>query len=169
MPFINGLEKEQVSAEAKEVYEEFIEKTGSVPEWVKVMAYRPEILKNFVSLFRAIMMQGTVENLLKWKIAYLVSETLKCPFCVDVTTKMMKKLGASEETIREVLELSEAEDKTVFSLVKDVTLDGHLDNPELFEELQKHFTNPQVIEIISVMGLFNYINRFNNTLAIIPD
>jgi len=71
--------------------------------------------------------------------------------------------------LKEVIDLSEVEDRTVFSLVKDVFLDGHLDNPKLFDELQKHFTKPQVIEIISVMGLFNYINRFNNTLAILPE
>ena len=169
MAFIEGLKESEVDDVAREVYKEFEEKTGSVPEWVKVMAYDSGILKNFVGLFRAIMNGGELEPLLKWKIAYLVSETLKCPFCVDVTRKMMLKMGATEEVIKEVIDLSESKDKTVFSLVKDVTLDGHLDHPELFDELQKHFNNKQVIEIISVMGLFNYINRFNNTLAIIPE
>ena len=55
------------------------------------------------------------------------------------------------------------------AFVKDVTLDGHLDQPELFEKLKERFNEAQIVEIISVMGLFNYINRFNNTLGVLPE
>jgi uncharacterized peroxidase-related enzyme len=168
MALISSLEKNQVNEIAKEVYERFEKETGKVPEWAKVMAHRPEILKEFVELFKAIMGQGEIEPLLKWKIALIVSQTLKCPFCVDVSEKMLKKLGADEETLKKIKELS-TEEKEILELVKDVTLDGHLDQPELFDMLKEKFNEAQIIEIISVMGLFNYINRFNNTLAILPE
>lgn len=171
MAIISSLEKDQIEEIAKAVYEKFEKETGKVPEWVKVMAHRPEILKEFVELFKVIMGEGKIERLLKWKIAFVVSQTLKCPFCVDVSEKMLKKLGASDEIIekikvRDALPLKE---KEILELVKDVTLDGHLDQPEIFEKLKEKFTPEQIIEIISVMGLFNYINRFNNTLAILPE
>jgi len=168
MALISSLKEDQVEEIAKEIYEKFKKDTGKVPEWVKVMAHRPEILKEFVELFKVIMGKGTIDSLLKWKIALVVSETLKCPFCVDVTTKMLKKFGATDEIIKEIKELK-GEEKDVLELIKDVTLDGHLDNPQLFDKLREKFSEPQIIEIISVMGLFNYINRFNNTLAILPE
>jgi len=168
MALISSLEKNQVNEIAKEVYERFEKETGKVPEWAKVMAHRPEILKEFVELFKAIMGPGTIEPLLKWKIALVVSQTLKCPFCVDVSEKMLKKLGADEETLKKIKEMSTKE-KEILELVKDVTLDGHLDQPELFDMLKEKFNEAQIIEIISVMGLFNCINRFNNTLAILPE
>jgi uncharacterized peroxidase-related enzyme len=168
MALISSLEKNQVNEIAKEVYERFERESGKIPEWVKVMAHRPEILKEFVELFKAIMGSGTIELLLKWKIALVVSQTLKCPFCVDVSEKMLRKMGCDEETLRKIKELS-VEEKEILELVKDVTLDGHLDRPELFERLKEKFNEAQIIEIISVMGLFNYINRFNNTLAILPE
>jgi uncharacterized peroxidase-related enzyme len=168
MALIPSLEKNQASKIAKEVYERFEKETGKVPEWVKVMAHRPEILKEFVELFKTIMGPGTIEPLLKWKIALVVSQTLKCPFCVDVSEKMLKKMGCDEETLKKIKELS-SEEKEILELVKDVTLDGHLDRPELFDRLKEKFNEAQIIEIISVMGLFNYINRFNNTLAILPE
>ena len=34
----------------------------------------------------------------------------------------------------------------------------------LFEALRRHFSEPQVVEIAAVIGLFNYFNRFNNAL-----
>lgn len=171
MALISSLEKDQVSEVAKEVFEKFEQDTGKVPEWVKVMAHRPEILKEFVELFSVIMKQGVIDPLLKWKIAYTVSQTLKCPFCLDVSEKMLKKFGATDEVIEKVknLEGESEEERETLELIKDVTLDGHLDNPELFKKLKQRFSEPEIIEIISVMGLFNYINRFNNTLAILPE
>jgi len=170
MALIPSLEENQAAGIAKDVYQKFIEDTGAVPEWVKVMAHSPEILKEFVDLFKAIMGNGKIEPFLKWKIAYVVSQTLKCPFCVDVTEKMLKKFGASEEVIERIkaMEKLPEGEREMLELIKDVTLDGHLDKPELFERLKEKFDSAQIIEIISVMGLFNYINRFNNTLAILP-
>jgi len=171
MALLPSLEKNEVEKIAKEIYETFEKETGKVPEWVKVMAHRPEILKEFVELFKAIMGKGTIEPLLKWKIAYVVSQTLKCPFCLDVSEKMLKKFGAEDDVIQKIKtgEISSPEEKEILELVKDVTLDGHLDQPEIFEKLKEKFTPAQIIEIISVMGLFNYINRFNNTLAVLPE
>ena len=171
MALLPSLEKNEVEEIAKEIYEKFEKETGKVPEWVKVMAHRPEILKEFVELFKAIMGKGTIEPLLKWKIAYVVSQTLKCPFCLDVSEKMLKKFGAEDDVIQKIKtgEISSPEEKEILELVKDVTLDGHLDQPEIFEKLKEKFTPAQIIEIISVMGLFNYINRFNNTLAVLPE
>ena len=168
MALISSLEKNQIEAIIKELYENFEKESGKVPEWAKVMANSPKILKEFTELFKTIMNEGKIEPLLKWKIALVVSKTLKCPFCVDVTEKMLKKLGASEEIIRGIEEVS-GEEKEILELVKDVTLDGHLDKPELFEKLKEKFNESQIVEIISVMSLFNYINRFNNTLGILPE
>jgi len=166
MALISNLEKDEASNIAKAVYQSFEESSGSVPEWVKVMAHRPEILKEFVELFGAIMKQGEIQPSLKWKIPLTVSETLKCRFCVDVTEKMLQKFGATEEASQNNEKTEE--EKKILDLVEDITLDGHLDKPELFKHLKEKFNEAEVVEIISVIGLFNYINRFNNTLAILP-
>jgi AhpD family alkylhydroperoxidase len=148
MPFLPPLEKNQVSEIAKEIYEKFEKTTGKVPEWVKVMAHKPEILKEFVELFEVIMKRKSeIDPVLKWKIALVVSQTLKCPFCVDVSEKMLKTLGMAEEII-EKIKKGEGEtetEKEILALIKDVTLDGHLDQPELFERLKEKFTPSQII------------------------
>jgi len=49
---------------------------------MRVVAYKPEILKEFVKLFEVIMKRKSeIDFVLKWKIALIVSQTLKCPFC----------------------------------------------------------------------------------------
>ncbi len=171
MASIPSLEKDQVEDIAKEVFEKFEKETDKVPEWVKVMAHSPKILKEFTELFQVVMHEGEIESHLKWKIAYTISEMLKCPFCVSVTAKMLKKFGATEEMVEKIKETKNLpeEEREILELVKDITIDAHLDKPEVFEKLKKKFTEAQIVEIISVIGFFNYINRFNNTLAILPE
>lgn len=171
MAIISSLEKDKVEEIAKTVYEKFEEETGKVPEWVKVMAHSPEIVKEFTELFKVIMDKGEIEIYLKWKIAFTIYDMLRCPFCVDVTGKMLKKLGATEELIEKIKETKDLpeQEKEILELVKDVTADAHLDKPEIIQKLKKKLTEGQIVEIVSVIGLFNYINRFNNTLAVLPE
>jgi len=170
MAIISSLEKDEIEESAKPVYEKFEKDTGKVPEWVKVMAHNPKVLKEFTELFKVIMGEGYIEPVLRWKIAYTVSQTLKCPFCVDVTGNMLKSLGISDETLEQIKEkenLSE-EEKEVLSLVKEVTEKAAC-NISLFENLKAKFSEKELVEIVSIIGLFNYINRFNNTFCILSE
>ena len=42
---------------------------------------------------------------------------------------------------------------------------GHVPDP-VYDELRRHFSEPQIVEIACVIGLFNYFNRFNNALHV---
>jgi len=148
----------------KEVYNNF---DGNPPEWVKVMAHKPEILKNFLGLFNSIMKQGEIESQFKWKIAYTISQTLKCKFCLDVTKKMLVKLGFEGDLENEE-SLSEQE-KEILEIVKDITRNGYLTDMEAMDKLCSSVSESDVVEIVSVIGLFNYINRFNSGFVILPE
>ncbi len=170
MAIIPLLEKDQAEKIAKVVYEKFEKDTGKVPEWVKVMAHNPKVVKEFTELFKVIMKEGYIEPMLRWKIAYTVSQALKCPFCVDVTGKMLKTMGATDEVLEKVEEgkgETEKEEK-VLELVRQVTLKATC-SPELFKKLKEEFSEKELVEIVSIIGLFNYINRFNNTFCILPE
>jgi len=171
MAIISSLEKNQVEEIAKIIYEKFEKDSGKVPEWVRVMAHSPKIVKEFTELFKVIMGEGEIESFLRWKIAYVVSDSLRCPFCVDVTEKMLKNLGASAEIFEKIKEGKDLpkEEKEILDLVRDVTLKAQVCNPEVFESLKKKFSEKELVEIVSIIGLFNYINRFNNTFCILPE
>lgn len=170
MALIKSLDKNEVEPEAKKIYKKF-EQKGSVPEWVKVMAHKPKVLKEFHELFNSIMGEGEFKDEMRWKIAHTVSHQLKCPFCIDVTEKMLKKFGATDEELKDIknTENLSDEEKEILKLVKDVTENANVDNPDLFKKLREKFTNEELVEIVSVIGLFNYINRFNNTFGILPE
>ena len=171
MALIPILEKDEVAGIARKIYENFEKQSGKTPEWVKVMAHNPKIVKEFTELFKVIMAEGEIEPYLKWKIGYTISNMLKCPFCVDVTSNMLKKFGATDETIVKIKKVKNLpkKEKIVVELVKDITDNANVDDLDILKQLRQEFSSAQIVEIVSVIGLFNYINRFNNTLGILPE
>ncbi len=171
MATISSLEKNQIDEIIKEIYEEFENKGKKVPEWMKVMAHCPKILKEFKELFGVIMKNDKIEPNLKWKIAFVVSQALRCEFCVDVTSKMLKTMGVDEEELDKIKDMNglSEEEKILFGLVKEITETGNICNPAPFEIMKKTRSEAEIVEIISIIGLFNYINRFNNSLCVLPE
>jgi len=47
-----------------------------------------------------------------------------------------------------------------------VTRDAHRVTDEFFERLEIHYTDSQILELTSVIGLTNYWNRFTSALRI---
>ncbi|MBU0975107.1 hypothetical protein KKD03_05410 [Patescibacteria group bacterium] len=39
----------------------------------------------------------------------------------------------------------------------------------LIEKVKTEFTDEELVELTSVVGLFNFINRFNDALGILPE
>jgi AhpD family alkylhydroperoxidase len=146
----------------KEIYDGF---NGNPPEWVKVMANNSEILNNFLKLFNSIMKQGNIDPEFKWKIAHVVSQTLKCEFCLDVTKKMLVKLGLEGDLDASLTD----KQKEILEIVKDLTRNGYLTNIEAMDKFCSSMSESDAVEIVSVIGLFNYINRFNNAFVILPE
>jgi alkylhydroperoxidase family enzyme len=65
------------------------------------------------------------------------------------------------------LDFTEKE-KTALRLAERVTRDAHTVDDQLFAELRKHFDEGEIIELLAVIGLFNYFNRFNDALTMEP-
>lgn len=166
MARISAVEKPE-NAEAKRVYSEFTTKGELVPEWVKVMAHSPNILKEFHELFKVVMAEGALDSNLKWRVAHAVSEINRCEFCVDVTKQMLESMGA-EEGGYGFENASSKKDKLLFEIAVQATTHSAEVSEELFNSLKEEFNEEELIELISVIGLFNYINRYNNSLLILP-
>jgi hypothetical protein len=58
-------------------------------------------------------------------------------------------------------------DQKAALLFADAMTDGPGQVPDpVFQDLQSHFREDQIVEIACVIGLFNYFNRFNNALHV---
>lgn len=75
MAVVHPLPPGQAAAELAPVYESLSKKFGRVPNFFATMAQRPNVLKNFLPLYAAIVAEGTIEPKYK-ELAYLKTALL---------------------------------------------------------------------------------------------
>lgn len=59
-----------------------------------------------------------------------------------------------------------AAELAALTLAERMTTDARNVDEEVWAELRAHFDDGQIIELASVIGLFNYFNRFNDALRV---
>lgn len=168
-PIVHLVSDDEAKNEAKEIFDQVTKTTGTVPKWMRVMANCEDTFHWFFTLFKSLMDNEPTNLLLKWKIAYIVSEVNKCEFCVSVSKMHLKNLWIDENTISEIENISDEKEKIAIDYAKAVTNHAYKIDSELISKLKENYTDSQIVEITSVVWLFSYINRFNDALKVFPE
>ena len=85
---------------------------------------------------------------------------------------MAKQLGASEQLLDAMYNIDQHNDmftpaeRAALALAERMTTDARGVDEDIWADLREHFDEGQIIELASVIGLFNYFNRFNDALHI---
>ena len=61
-----------------------------------------------------------------------------------------------------------AAEKAALELAERVTRDPHEVDDDFWAELRRHYDEGEIIELLAAIGLFNYFNRFNDSLRMEP-
>ena len=146
-------------------------KAKSANPFFRAMAHRPEVLKNFPPLYTAVVGPGSVARRTKVLVYLACSYTNTCPFCIASNLPGARKSGITEDEIKAL----ETGDDSVFpeaeraaiAYARELTKTAHAEGSR--EELKKHYTDEQIVEITLVIGISNLTNRFNNGLGISPE
>jgi alkylhydroperoxidase family enzyme len=80
MPRISRLDRSQVSDVVAHVYDHYMQVRGNVPNMMRTMAHRPEILRTMNDHFRAVLETGTVPLKLKELLIVRTSQINSCQY-----------------------------------------------------------------------------------------
>jgi len=137
----------------------------------RAMAHRPEVLKNFVPLYGAVMGPGAVERRVKELVYLTCSYANECAFCTASHVATGRKAGITEEEMRAIQTAQDHgfsdPERAAIQYARDLTQDAIAD--EARARLFEHFNDEQVVEITLVAAMANFTNRFNNGLGILPE
>lgn len=168
-PIVHLVADDEVKKEAKAIFEQIKASTWQVPKWMRVMANCEDTLYWFFILFKSIMDNAPTDLLLKWKIAYVVSEENKCEYCSSISKMQLKNLWFDEDMINNIEKASNEKEHVALEYAKATATHAYKIDPELIKKLKENYTDPQIVEITSVVWLFSFINRFNDALRVLPE
>ena len=170
MPLVNPLDP-QSDPQTRKLAEFFNETLGFCPNSVLTMQHRPAISQAFIALNMAVMENhGQVTSALKRLIAWVSSNATGCRYCQAHAIRAAERYGANPDQLKHVWEyqshpsFSEAERAALdFALAASVI-------PNAVDEVLKHrlheyWSEGEIVEMMGVIALFGYLNRWNDSMA----
>ena len=135
------------------------------------MFIRPQIAYAFINLNKAVMEnKGKVSSKLKRLIGFITSMVSGCKYCQAHTIRAADRYGASKSQIEEIWNFRESNN---FSDKEKVALEFALlassvpnqVNKKISEELKKYWNDGEIVEILGVISLFGFLNRWNDSMG----
>ena len=149
----------------------FNETLGFCPNSVLTMQRRPAIAKAFIELNKAVMdNQGRVTSALKRLVGYVASLTAGCRYCQAHTIRAAERYGAADEQLENVWAYKthpafNAAERAALDFAVAASVMPNSVDEAISVELRRHWDDGEIVEILGVVALFGYLNRWNDSMG----
>jgi len=157
--------------EAEDMAVFYEETLGFTPNSLFTMMHRPRIAKAFLEMNQSVMEnKGRVTSALKRLLAYLSSKTAGCRYCEAHAIRAAARYGSEEDKLNHIWEYKTYEaftdaERAVFDFAIAASTIPNSVNDEIAENLRKHWDDGEIVEILGVVALFGYLNRWNDSMG----
>jgi len=159
-------------AQAADHMERWKKTKGYPPNSWLAMLRKPAVFRAYRDLHSAVMMEaGEVPRALKFMVACVVSEAAGDPYCAAHNAENAAHIAGV--TLEKVEALPRFEESRLFTPAERAALDlaraaggcpPHVTDAH-FVELRKYWSENAAAEIVAVLSLLGWLNRWNITLA----
>jgi len=170
MPRIEPLTNEE-AGELQPLLEATAARMGFLPNSQRILARRPEIFRAFRILADAINgPSATIDRALRNLVSQMASRAAGCAYCMAHTAHSAARSGISEEKEAalwdyETSPLFSAAERAALTVARGAAQVPNAVSDEDFARLRPHFSDAQIVEIVAVIALYGFYNRFNDTMA----
>nr|MDO8076781.1 peroxidase-related enzyme [Candidatus Freyarchaeota archaeon] len=176
MARIKMVDEEEAKGKIKEVYDAILSKEPHVPGILKIFSVRPDLLEKMVGIHYTLMGSGSLLSPeLRNYIALTVSVVNSCDYCYESYVHALRQLGKTDEEIDNIIENfaeCDLDKKTIMAVnfARKATEQPTFVTDEDIERLRKvGFRDEEILEIATLMGYFNMINRIVDALGLKPE
>lgn len=135
----------------------------------------PELAKIFQDLAGLVMVSpNNLSRQLRSELFTMASIAGGCQHCQAHGAYTLHMMGVDPDRIRDIWvfeqssEFTEAE-KAAIKLARDGASVPNMVEPSHFADLRKHYSDQQIVEMLAVISLAGWFNRWNNSIATVTD
>ena len=145
--------------------------TERMIEPLQAYALQPRLLLGYGMLEMATAKLTRVPERLKVLAELKAAALTNCEYCTDIGSQIARRSGLSDD---QLLALARYSDSDLFDELEKLVLDYAVAmsrtpvavSDELFEALQRHFDEAQLVELTNIIAVENMRGRFNLALGI---
>jgi uncharacterized peroxidase-related enzyme len=157
----------------RDAFERMRVKRGKVTNIYKAFAHKPEILATMGPFVAAVQRPDELDPKLKERIILRVSMLNHSAYCTHAHVQISAKMGFTPGEISEMDDPTTARiddaEKAALKYAEEMTLSPGSIRDRTYEDLARHFSESQIVEITAIAALYNMINRFNEALKLDPE
>jgi uncharacterized peroxidase-related enzyme len=169
MPYMKPLARVELP-ELEDLFRRYDETLSFVPNSLYTMSRRPEIMRTLSDLITAIWRTGTVPPGLKPLIGMIASRAAGCRYCQAHEAVDAQMRGVDEQKIAAIWEFETSPlftdaERAALRFARDASVLPNGVTREHFDELREHWDEGEIVEILAVISIFGFLNRWNDSMA----
>ena len=158
----------------QKLYSEIESEMGFVPNFIKTWAHSDNFVESIVSLYGTVTGETSLSEKIRWLVILKTCQTNKCAYSVSHAIKRAREVGWSDEQLDSMDQYVESDlfayyEKEAIMLAEWTTLRPDDLQEEFWMQLDNHYTSDQVVEMITLIGFFNMVNRLVLVLEVEAD
>ncbi|HEY7470549.1 MAG TPA: carboxymuconolactone decarboxylase family protein [Acidimicrobiia bacterium] len=127
------------------------------PESQAVRAHVPAVLRAFSEAWLATFEDGVLDNAIKELCRLYVSKTVDCEYCGAQRSELARSV-VNEIKVDELVDFERSDkyddrERTALRYAQAIAWDAGLADDRLWEDLHRHFTEPELVELGFFIGL----------------
>ena len=160
----------EATPELEPLYALVARSMGFVPNSLRVMGRWPELVRAFGGLAATVLAPRRLPAGTKQLVAFVASSAAGCRYCQAHTAHGAARDGVPAEKLEaafafETSPLFDAAERAALRLAFDASLAPPQTTEDHFAELRRHYDEETILEIVAVIALFGWLNRWNDALA----
>lgn len=170
MARVRDVQIDEVPEDVRPIYQRYSTEYGPFLNQVRVMAHRPTALKHLMGMLMELAEEAVLPKRYL-EIAIVTASALnRCDYCIAHHGPRAVEHGLPQAAVDDILgerpEGFDDVDLLVRDYARQVTNDFHRIRDTVFDDLKRHFTEEQIVELTLRTALCGFFNRFNDVLQI---
>lgn len=161
----------ETTPELKSHFDFFLGTLGFTPNSVLTMQRKPKLVQAFAQLNAAVMdPAGEVDLGFRRLIGHVASKASGCLYCQAHTLLGAQNFGVSEAKLADVWTYATSphytqKERLALDFALAAAAQPNAVTDEQFEALRERWSDGEIVEILGVVAMFGFLNRWNDTMA----
>jgi AhpD family alkylhydroperoxidase len=136
-----------------------------------IRAHVPAVLRTFAASWQQVFREGVLDHRIKELARVYVAKSMECGYCAGQRSHIAAAQGATEDDYDDLIDFRKSDryddrERAALRWAEAIAWDPGSADDDLWAELHKHFSQPELVELGYFIGLTMGQQRFLKTLQV---
>jgi AhpD family alkylhydroperoxidase len=136
-----------------------------------IRAHVPAVLRTFAASWQQVFREGVLDHRIKELARVYVAKSMECGYCAGQRSHIAAAQGATEDDYDDLIDFRKSNryddrERAALRWAEAIAWDPGSADDDLWAELHKHFSQPELVELGYFIGLTMGQQRFLKTLQV---